>query len=107
MTGMRMTYAAAAVLQALEGGLRHGFDIVEATGIRGGTVYPLLRRLESEGLVASEWERPEIGRREGRPSRKYYRLLPSANEALARARARYPVPDLGLLLPGEAEEVAP
>jgi PadR family transcriptional regulator PadR len=95
MTGIRMTYATAAVLQALDAGLRYGFDIAEATRIRGGTVYPMLRRLEARGLVASEWEPAEIGRREGRPSRKYYELLPSAKDAVAQARARYPLPALG------------
>ncbi|HSG09949.1 MAG TPA: helix-turn-helix transcriptional regulator [Longimicrobiales bacterium] len=92
MTDMRMTHSTAAVLQALDAGLRYGFDIVEATGIRGGTVYPVLRRLEAAGLVASEWESPEIGRRQGRPSRKYYELLPSATGVVDQARARYPLP---------------
>ena len=92
MTGMRMTHSTAAVLQALDAGLRYGFDIVEATRIRGGTVYPVLRRLEAAGLVASEWESPEIGRRQGRPSRKYYALLPSARVVVEQARARYPLP---------------
>jgi DNA-binding PadR family transcriptional regulator len=107
MTGIRMTYATAAVLQALEVGLRYGFDIAEATGIRGGTVYPLLRRLEDRGMVASEWEPPEIGRREGRPSRKYYELLPSARSAVAQARARYPGSPSAEPTLGEATGVAP
>jgi PadR family transcriptional regulator, regulatory protein PadR len=36
--------------------------------IEEGTLYPLLRRLESQGLLASEW-RIEAG-----PPRRYYRL---------------------------------
>lgn len=36
--------------------------------IEEGTLYPLLRRLESQGLLASEW------RIENGPPRRYYRL---------------------------------
>jgi PadR family transcriptional regulator PadR len=86
-----MTYATAAVLQALAAGYRYGFDIVEAIGVRGGTVYPLLRRLEAHGLVAAEWEDAAIGREEGRPSRKYYRLTADANPLLATAASRFSV----------------
>lgn len=92
---IRMTYATARVLQALDEGITHGFDIAEATGLRGGTVYPILRRLAEEGLVASSWERAAIGRREGRPSRKYYRLLPAARPIVEGARERFPFPLVG------------
>jgi len=86
-----MTYATAAVLQALAAGYRYGFDIVEAIGVRGGTVYPLLRRLEARGLVSAEWEDAAIGRDEGRPSRRYYRLTAEAAPLLSTAKARFPV----------------
>lgn len=89
-----MTYPTAVVLQALEAGYRYGFDIAEATGLRGGTVYPLLRRLQERGLLAAEWEDVRIAREEGRPSRKYYRLLPDARPVLEEARRRYPAPEL-------------
>lgn len=92
MAAIRMTYATARVLQALAEGLRYGFDIAAATGLRGGTVYPILRRLEDEGLVSSSWEDVEIGRREGRPPRKYYRLLADARERVEEARERFPFP---------------
>lgn len=94
--GIRMTYATAAVLQALAAGYRYGFDIVEATGVRGGTVYPILRRLEAKGLVSAKWEDPEIGREEGRPSRRYYRLTPAADALASEAAQRFRVP-LGIL----------
>jgi DNA-binding PadR family transcriptional regulator len=99
-----MTYATARVLVALAEGVRYGFDIAEAAGLRGGTVYPILRRLEAEGLVKSSWERAEIGRREGRPSRKYYQLRAAAQPLVREARARFPYPLRGLsdLNPEEA-----
>ncbi|HEY6761475.1 MAG TPA: PadR family transcriptional regulator [Baekduia sp.] len=47
-------------------------------GVNPNTMYPLLRRLEAEGLVAGEWEHPE------RRSRRFYRLT----EAGAAERTR-------------------
>lgn len=85
----RLTRPTALVLQALDRGLGHGFDIADATGLRGGTVYPILRRLERLGLVTGQWEDPEVGRAEGRPARRYYRILPAAGPVLAEARARH------------------
>ena len=48
---MRLTYPTALVLQALLDGHHHGFDIMDATGLPSGTVYPALGRLERDGLV--------------------------------------------------------
>ena len=39
-----------------------------------GTLYPLLRRLEAQGLLASEW------RIENGPPRRYYTLSPEGKE---------------------------
>ena len=91
MRSIRMTYATAAVVQALDLGYRHGFDIAEATGLRGGTVYPILRRLQDAGLARGEWEPVSVSRNAGRPPRKYYRLTRNAEELLATARARFPL----------------
>jgi PadR family transcriptional regulator, regulatory protein PadR len=51
----------------------YGYDLMKAAKLPSGTLYPMLARLEQEGLVQSEWEaqRPDAG---GRPPRKYYRL---------------------------------
>lgn len=93
MDMIRMTYPTAAVLQALDRDLRYGFEIAQATGLRRGTVYPILRRLEEAGLVTSAWEEPEQHRDEGRPPRKYYRLTRDAAPLLDRARSTYPLPE--------------
>lgn len=91
MTRIRMTYATAMVLQALEGGHRYGFEIADAAGLRPGSVYQILRRLEEADLVEAEWEDAEIAHGEGRPPRRYYRLNRSAAAVLLeRARARFP-----------------
>ena len=59
---------------------QYGYSLRQALADRGmpieeGTLYPLLRRLEGQGLLASEW-RIEEG-----PPRRYYRLN-DAGEAL-------------------------
>jgi DNA-binding PadR family transcriptional regulator len=41
------------------------------------TLYPVLHRLENEGLLASSWQVADNGRR-----RKYYRLTPKGREVL-------------------------
>lgn len=84
-----VTHSAAVVLQALERGYRHGFDVIELTGLQGGTVYPALRRLERDGLVRSHWERQQLAQREGRPPRRYYEVTATGRQALAAALERY------------------
>jgi PadR family transcriptional regulator PadR len=47
-----------------------GMDIDE------GTLYPLLRRLESQGLLVSEW------REEDKRNKRFYRLSPDGKQVL-------------------------
>lgn len=49
-----------------------------------GMLYPVLHRLEREGLIVSEWKVPETGRK-----RKYYRLGDEGRQALVVERARW------------------
>ncbi len=42
-----------------------------------GTMYPLLNRLQGEGLVAADWQESASG-----PPRKYYRLTDEGRDAL-------------------------
>lgn len=91
MTGPERTplsYNAALVLQALTQGFAYGFEIMRAAHLPSGTVYPLLRRLESEGLVESKWEDARQAHAEGRPPRRYYSATGEGNAALAEARER-------------------
>lgn len=85
------------VLQALAQGHRFGFDIMEATGLPSGTIYPALRRLEAIELVTSDWEKDLQARREGRPRRRYYELTRAGRRQLNEAEARFHA--LGRLLP--------
>jgi DNA-binding PadR family transcriptional regulator len=103
---MRLTYPTALVLQALLDGRHHGFDIMEATGLPSGTVYPILRRLDADGIVRSRWERESVARKEQRPARRYYELTAGgaslARDAVARAQG---MAEAGrrLLRPAESE----
>ena len=87
---IRMTYATALVLQALDRGHRYGFDIIDATNLRSGTVYPLLRRLEEVGFIRSKWEHVSVARSSNRPPRKYYELTKAAESSVASAKERFP-----------------
>lgn len=87
---MRLTLPTATVLAGIEHGLRYGFDLIEASGLRAGTVYPILRRLEEAGLIVGSWEAVSLSRAEGRPPRRYYRLTSAGQGKLEEAEARYP-----------------
>lgn len=85
-----MTLPTATVLSALVHGHAYGFEILDVTGLRPGTVYPVLRRLEEEGIVRSSWEDAAKARAEGRPSRRNYRLTSEGRRVADEAEERYP-----------------
>ena len=65
---------------------RHGYALAKQTGLKSGTLYPILIRLAERGLVEACWQdEPQPGR----PRRHLYRLtavgLASATKALASA----------------------
>jgi PadR family transcriptional regulator PadR len=84
-----VTYSTAVILQAVANGYRYGFDIIDVSGLPGGTVYPALRRLEDSGHLTSDWEKPSVARAEPRPPRRYYELTRAGHEELAEAVKRY------------------
>jgi len=77
------------VLQAIASGYVYGFDIMDATGLPSGTVYPALNKLEQSGFVKSRWEDARIARREKRPPRRSYEITGAGREALAEVVAQY------------------
>ena len=85
-----LTYPTAAVLLAIRGGHRYGFDIMDATGLPDGTVYPILRRLERRGVLEGQWEDEDEARKEHRPQRRYYRLTPLGEESMVEVVGRFP-----------------
>ena len=86
----RITYPTAIVLLAVSRGVRHGFDIMDASGLPSGTVYPILRRLEDAGLMRSSWEAVTAARTDGRPPRRYYQVTGPGLRALEQALERFP-----------------
>lgn len=73
------------MLSVLSDGEAYGYAIVQRIhNLSGGTIqwsdgtlYPVLHRLEADGLVSSSWRTADSGRK-----RKYYRLTPRGRKAL-------------------------
>ena len=62
---------------------QYGYELSKQTGLKSGTLYPLLMRLSDQGLLDSQWQEPE---RPGKPARHAYKLTPTGL-ALARQMA--------------------
>jgi len=73
----------AAALLADPAAERYGLQLMQATGLPSGTLYPILVRLERAGWVESRWERTDPVS-DGRPNRRYYQL--TAEGAVAARR---------------------
>lgn len=75
-----------AVLAVLSHGESHGYAIAEVlrqhgfTRIKGGTLYPLLKRLEDQGLVEHTWQHDRAG-----PGRKQFTLTGQGRNELERS----------------------
>jgi PadR family transcriptional regulator len=85
ISGVRITSAVARVLAALlddPAADRYGLDLIRATGLPSGTIYPILIRLQRAGWLSAHWEEIDPVA-EGRPARRYYRMTPDGT-ALAR-----------------------
>ena len=71
------------VMHILRNGTAYGYDIstqIKTAGlgdIKGGTLYPLLGRLERNGLISAQWQPGKSG-----PGRKYYKLTDSGRKHL-------------------------
>lgn len=80
------------VLSILAEGESYGYEITQKVrelsqgGLEwtDGMLYPVLHRLERQGLIVSEWRQSETGR-----DRKYYRLSPSGRQSLKAERTQW------------------
>ena len=84
-----LSFSTVTVLQALASGYRYGFDVMDATSLPSGTVYPALSRLERAGFIHAHWEDARIAREEKRPPRRYYEVTPAGAEVLEEVLAQY------------------
>jgi DNA-binding PadR family transcriptional regulator len=84
-----LAFGQVSVLHAVADGSRFGFDIIDATGLTSGSVYPTLDKLESLGYLTSRWEDARTARRDKRPPRRYFDLTAQGAAALADALTKY------------------
>jgi len=63
---------------------RHGYDLSQETGLKAGSMYPILMRLADRGLLETTWESDVPV---GRPPRHLYRLTDSGLELAAELAA--------------------
>ena len=86
------TLSVLAVLYEQPSQWQHGYALARQTGLKSGTLYPILIRLADRGLVEACWQQEA---QPGRPRRHLYRLtadgVASATGALA-ARAQQQPP---------------
>jgi DNA-binding PadR family transcriptional regulator len=81
------TVAVLAALSEEPSHWRHGYALASATGLKSGTLYPILIRLADRGLVEACWqEEPQPGR----PRRHLYRLTADGAASAAQALAARP-----------------
>lgn len=55
---------------------RYGYELSRETGLKSGTLYPILMRLEKHSLLEARWETTQ----DGVPPRHTYRLTPNGLE---------------------------
>ncbi len=55
-------------------GWHYGYELSKRTGLKSGTLYPVLIRLNDQGLLESRWVEPDPP---GKPPRHAYKLSPS------------------------------
>ncbi len=80
------------VLSILARGESYGYEVLQHVRVLSGgdiewtdgMLYPVLHRLERDGLLHCEWRQADTGRR-----RKYYSLTKAGHEALAQEKAQW------------------
>lgn len=68
---------------------RYGREIVEIVGLKSGSLYPILRRLEQRGFLESSWEPYADALAAGRRPRRLYRLNLDAADRVHDALTRW------------------
>ena len=99
MDGLLPSIPTLLVLKVLEVGPAHGYEIArrvelasQATlALKEGTLYPLLYKLESEGLVSAEWQGGPSARRV-----RVYTLTEAGRGRLAEGRGEWQVRSRGV-----------
>ncbi|MDA0183209.1 PadR family transcriptional regulator [Solirubrobacter phytolaccae] len=80
---------------------RYGLELMGHTGLKSGTIYPALHRLESEGWLRS-WSEELDASEAGRPPRRLYELTPNGTAAALAAVEPFRAPPPVVLKPRPA-----
>ncbi len=88
--GLNRNHSVAMILAVLGDGARHGYDIAreverrsaQRINFKDGTLYPILRSLEADGLIASTWEGGE-----GERQRRVYTVTDHGMAELERQKS--------------------
>jgi PadR family transcriptional regulator PadR len=90
VTQLRKGILELAVMAALYHERHYGYSLIRvltesgAVSLKEGTIYPILARLDRDGLVRSEWVESVQG-----PPRKYYTLTPSGRQLFTDLREEF------------------
>jgi PadR family transcriptional regulator PadR len=98
------------VLAVLALGSAHGYAVAQRLReagigpVKGGALYPVLNRLEDDGLVTSVWREGEGG-----PGRKVFAVTPAGRDRLVQMRREWQpfATAVGNLLGGESPTIVP
>jgi len=67
----RQTQAVLSALLSATADWHYGYDLSKETGLKSGTLYPILMRLEAQGWLEARWEETPPP---GKPPRHLYKL---------------------------------
>lgn len=81
---------------------KYGYEISRNTGLKSGTLYPILMRLADRKLLETSWEASEPGR----PPRHLYRLTPDGMQFARGNRLAHSASKVGPVILNEAEQRA-
>lgn len=79
------------VLAELQFKSQYGYALMKATGLKSGTLYPILMRLTDRGLLVAKWEEPKS---QGRPPRQSYKLTTKGQTYAKDVLGEFPQSDL-------------
>ncbi len=81
---------------------KYGYEISRQTGLKSGTLYPILMRLAERQLLETDWEQGEPGK----PPRHIYRFTPEGLQFARTNRLSQSSTALGDAVPGESSAFA-
>jgi PadR family transcriptional regulator len=93
LNSSRQTQALLDALLSASSQWHHGYDLSKETGLKSGTLYPILMRLEAHGWLEARWEESA---QPGKPPRHLYKLTAQGLQeapAMLRSPVEQPLAD--------------